>query len=118
MKFVCIMQADGACDYSIGCGIKVLFIEADSKEEAINFMNNEWYMNDYERGDCDPSYYLNGGETPLKLWVIIEFEKAWDMLPMLHEWHDKFRATEEAKRKTKQEREDRAKYKELKQRFG
>lgn len=110
-------QNSSGCDYTIGCGALVLFIEADSREEAIRIMNKKWWMEDYMNGESDPSYYING-ERALKLWSIIEFEKAWDLLPMLHEWNDKMRAEEAAAKQAKQDATDRAKYEELKRKFG
>lgn len=33
-RYLCILRERPACDYAIGCGIAVLPIDADSKEDA------------------------------------------------------------------------------------
>lgn len=69
MRYLIIQeQANEGCDYSIGCGISISTIEADSPEEAFNKMVEG---TDWDREEGCWKYNAPGGEGELAdIWVV------------------------------------------------
>jgi len=119
MKFVCIMEQSGqGCDYTIGCGMTYFILEATTADEATTELIKRLSYEDYESGDVDPAYHCEGGEQEISAWRLFEVNQEYDLLPILHQWKKDFDAKENAIEKAEQEAKDRAKYEELKRKFG
>lgn len=72
-KFLAILdQAAEGCDYTIGCGVAVDLIEADSYDEAFEILKNDRWS-DYESSECDINYIANG-EGSLESVILYQIE--------------------------------------------
>ena len=94
-KWICVMRQDGdGCDYSIGCGVKVVEVEANGKTAAIQAAINKCYMKDYVTGENDPGYYLPRGEGALKSWTLFEITEATDLMYLLDDANASYKKKE------------------------
>ena len=61
-EYICIEdQGSRGCDYTIGCGVKVTSVEADSPEEAFKIFTKKCYWEDYFNGNVsDPRHLVSG----------------------------------------------------------
>jgi hypothetical protein len=119
MKFICVMKQSGeGCDYTIGCGMNFITVDAVDAEEAAVKINKVWFMSDYENGNADPAYHCVGGEQELITWRLFEVAQEYNLLPILHRWKTDFDEKEATAENIKREAEERRKYEELKRKFG
>jgi hypothetical protein len=118
-KYVCLIRQSGeGCDYTVGCGYKFFTIEAEDQDKAFEIVINKLSFAEYASGEADPSYYCKGGESEFAYWRLIEVTSEYDLLPELQGWQTAFNAEKMADSQTKKDAEDRAKYEELKRKFG
>jgi hypothetical protein len=116
MKFILVSEEDGGCDYTIGCGICVEEIEANSLKAAIEVVVSpdeygERTNVDYWQADRDAAHSI----VKSTLYVVSEVV---DMAPFL----DKAKAEDEAREQWAQEDDreasERAEFARLSKKYG
>ena len=113
MFYAHVKQAGEGCDYTIGCGHKIVRLEAKTLMEA----EREIMAND-EEGDGDgygSAHYLTG-EAKLESVTILEVTRA-HRVP-LNVYRDNLQRHEEAKAAAKKEAEELATFERLQKKFG
>lgn len=101
--FLYIRRQDKGCDYTIGCGISVSYIKADSKEEAIKKIIDlpdnwkeeleEWIKEGDDIEDCyhdtiadsGLGYIMSDEYNSINSATLIEIVDEIDMMPILEE---------------------------------
>lgn len=112
-KWICVMRQDGeGCDYSIGCGVRVVEVEATSRATAEKLAIKSCDMDETIKGESD--YHLSGGESPLKKWTLYEVSKEFDLMPLLV----KAQATFDEKEKETQREEELEEFERLRKKLG
>ena len=105
MKYLLVMEQDGGCDYTIGCGLKVEPIEASNMQEA-TAKAFEYLSEDREgklREDVDrATLYQIPAESVLDL----------------SGYRNKYKKEQEAQAKVSRENAERAEFERLKSKFG
>ena len=117
-KYIAIRVQNGeGCDYTIGCGINYVEVEADSFEEAFEKLKVQCYLDDYE-DEC----YLEGlenlrhGEMSLKSFTI--YEVAAERDDIYETWLDNLIAKAEGAEQASETEARRKQYEELQKEFG
>ncbi len=112
--FVCVMRQEGVgCDYTIACGEKFLIFEAETIEAAQQAIIKT-FGKEYFSGKADPSYYIG----TLRTWKLFEVSSQVNMLAKLMLCAEEYKQAQRVEKKRKDEAAGRAKYEELKKRFG
>lgn len=107
-KFYLLTQQPGeGCDYTIGCGMRWELILAQSEPEA----EEEATKRILERGWKIPEHMMN-------VAVLVPGDKALDLGPALDGILANKAFAAEAENAKRREEDDRAKYEELRRRFG
>lgn len=103
MKFIVIFkQKSEGCDYSIGCGVRCVFFEAETKEKAV-----EEILDPESNKDHGMVYFGGAATGELESIRLIEIKNEYDLIPMAFE---QLRADKEAESKRQaQETEDKGK---------
>lgn len=110
-----MIQAGEGCDYTIGCGYRVVEVEADSEKDARVKLSKALYLDSYIDRDSgeDPSYYIDG-EGALESVKIYKVAKEIDLMPLLEKAQERFNKAEEDEEKNKRREE----YEKLRKEFG
>jgi hypothetical protein len=109
-KFVAIIK-DGSegCDYTIGCGIKVIDIDAKDKSSAFEKLLKDDHFAEVASGDADPD-----GLEDLSVRLI---EVAEDDKKIFARWINSMTSKAANIQEKKDEAAERARYEKLKKRF-
>lgn len=110
MFYAHVKQAGEGCDYTIGCGHKVVRLEAKTLMEA----EREIMAND-EEGGYGSAHYLTG-DARLESVIILEVTKVYNV--PLNAYRDNLQRHEEAKAAAKKDAEDFATFERLQKKFG
>lgn len=108
MSWFIVMQQNGGCDYSIGCGIKIIRISGNSLEEATIAAKN-FFLSE------DGSYYLTSDESKISEACLVESND--EELP-IHQWRGELNARKIEKEKKLQEAKELAELERLKKKYG
>jgi hypothetical protein len=113
--FLIVEEQGGGCDYTIGCGIRTTQIEADSMEEAIEFIKNESFKD--RSGEDDGDYQVLAtkerercGVSVYEIGEVVEIDLA--------AWRKEFRAKEEAEEELEGAKKELAEYERLRKKLG
>lgn len=135
-KFLYIRRQENGCDYTIGCGISVRIIKADSKEEAIKKIIDlpdnwkeelvNWIGQDNDIDGCYHDTVADTGlsavmdgeyENPIDSADLIEVADEIDMLPILEAKLEETEAFKKKLHEEAQEKSEREQYEKLKKKF-
>lgn len=106
--YLYMKQKGEGCDYTIGCAQKLVRLDAETLQDAIEEVKDVWFNPDdrrYGRGDYELSEAL-----------VLTLAK--DALPILHDMLVEEEAQEELEKKQRAEAQERAEYERLKNKFG
>ena len=112
MKYLVVERQHGGCDYTIGCGVNITFVTADSIEDA-----GKVYMEEYEDGNPEEGYNPLKGEMSVNEVEIYEITEKKATINM-EVWNASIEnrvAAAKAKQKESQEREE---LERLKKKYG
>lgn len=109
-KFVAIIKEEEGCDYTIGCGVRVIDIEASDKEEAFKKMLKNTLFIDVARNNSEPSSLEN-----LKSVRLIEIAE--EDRKLYKDWIASMTEQFDSIQKEAEEKAERDKYEKLKKRF-
>lgn len=113
-KYGVVLYQPGGCDYTIGCGLKVVPLDAETEEEAIKEAKSVAVgIPDYEEQE---EYDMHGyhGESKLSDALLISFV---GYLP-INEWYDEYEAEEKRLKDKEEEDKEKAELKRLKAKYG
>ncbi len=107
-RFIAIHRQNGGCDYTIGCGISVAVIEADTIEAA-----HQQIIDNY--ADCE-----NMGDESAKSVRSVELHQlaAGDRIIKNHEWMTVRNERQQAADRARLEEKERAEYERLQSKYG
>lgn len=119
MKYLVVYLGPEGCDYSIGCGTKILLYEAEDTNKLINIVHENEYDDGVENTSEDYRDYFSRsdhGFTDIIVFPISSdgFSIKPDLIQSIED--DKVRLSE-LKNKTKTE-EELEQYKKLKEKYG
>lgn len=109
-KFIAIIKTEPACDYSIGCGVRVVDITADNKEAAFNKLLKDSHYCDVASGDAYPDSLED--EKLRLIEVADEDTKIYD------KWLRSMTSKHERMEKEKAAKKDEAEFERLKKKLG
>lgn len=115
MKFLAIFEQKGdGCDYTIGCGTRVIEFEASNIAEALHQVGRL----DDAAPDCSLGYFgaEEGGEREMKRVRVVPVE-ACHQLDLIAIYAEQRRLAGQVKRDA-QDEADRREYERLKQKYG
>lgn len=102
--FIAYLEQQGGCDYTIGCGKRLIRLKADSKEKAIIELKTI-IKEDY-------------GTYDYGLEEITLFETSIEENMPIQEWIEENRREEQAEIQKEKDEAEKAEYERLKQKFG
>ena len=102
-----VMTQSGGCDNTIGCGVHIEPLDAETLEEAIEEAKELFFSEDGE-------HYLDG-ESSLEEARLIQDDD--NILP-LDNWRKEHRKNAEAEKNASKESSELAEYKRLQKKFG
>lgn len=105
--FIAIMHQEGGCDYTIGCGTKVVELKAKNKEQATNELIHMFF---HEDGD------MHGHEEDVGEVNVFEVKEKlhFDLSGLVRDQKEK----EKEKEKKRQEEHEKAELRRLKAKYG
>lgn len=98
-KFIVVMeQAGEGCDYGIGCGTQVHFVNGKDVAEAFEHFKKASYLETYDNGVENPSYVVDGegALASVTIYEITSNDRGWTYRNWIDEVVDKYAATQEA----------------------
>jgi len=135
-KFIYIRRQNNGCDYTIGCGISIKFIEAVSKKDAIKKIKNiddtwkEYLQQAFEDGDLEVSFNEYISESGLRDAMndksagyiadeayLYEILSETDMMPVLRDTLKEMSDFKDKLFKQAEEKAERIQYEKLKKKF-
>ncbi len=116
MKFAAWLKQDGdGCDYTIGCGYRLIEFDAPTTDDAIIQIKEK--ITGYRDGKAlDDSGYTEYNERKLESAVLFEIAQSVD-LPLI-DWYDELNKMLTRGSIAYIEEQDRKEYERLKQKFG
>lgn len=134
-KYYYIRRQENGCDYTIGCGVSIQLIRADSREEAIKKIidlpdNWKQELKDWisEDGDIDGCYHdtiadtalgdITDRDNPITSADLIEVSDEIDMMPILEEKLAEAEAFKKELLDAQKEKAELEQYEKLKKKFG
>jgi hypothetical protein len=103
MKYFAYLQQEGGCDYTIGCGNKLLILKSSNKEDATQELKNEIEEN-----------FTENSEYELKSILLIEGELTEINVDL---WYEEFHTKNEKEELKQKEKEEKRLYEKLKTKF-
>ncbi len=127
-QFLLVLEQEGnGCDYTIGCGISIQTIWADSKEGAIaeiNSLPENWQAEIDEDGDCNDilcdtlaDNISNDSERKCSSITLYEISSSTNMIPEIKKMVDEVNLYEKNVQDKIKEKSELEQYKKLKKKF-
>lgn len=111
-KFIAIIKQHGeGCDYTIGCGLRVIDIDATDKESAFKKLLKNSLFIDVSNGDADPS-------SLEKLKSVRLIEVADEDKKLYRDWLDSMTSEHARIEEEKAKKKDEEEFERLKKRLG
>lgn len=118
-QWVCIMRQSGGCDYTIGCGIAVYYVEAMTKESAwhkvLVLLGWDEYEEQPERfaggwTPCEEEWFPDQGVTLIEIASKDE--------GIYNEWCERLKVKFEEAKECQQKEADEEEFERLRQKLG